>query len=200
MLLLDEPNGQPCVGTVHMWTCHWKVYWGPYQHLGWPERTLNCIGIGTDEQISLLILKTGWWSIQRVTEAVPMDGLKPFVDTMSLQKWNHSCIPIITQLIHNIKEKKGIIHDIKIIISTTTGHAVSFSSIATMELTELPTHVKGTWQVTASPWPDQCNEFHYHMLFRRLLRTQPQLETAVAVLTHGSRCNNIRTCTVDRLS
>jgi len=38
-----------------------------------------------------------------------------------------------------------------------------------------------------------CNEFHCHMLFRRLLRTQPQLETAVAVSTHRSRCNNIVT-------
>jgi len=28
-------------------------------------------------------------------------------------------------------------------ISTTTEHAVSFSSIARMELTRLPTHVKG---------------------------------------------------------
>ena len=42
------------------------------------------------------------------------------------------------------------IHDIKIIISTMTGHAVSFSSIARMELTELPTHVKGASKVTAS--------------------------------------------------
>jgi len=34
--------------------------------------------------------------------------------------------------------------NIKITISTITGHAVSFSSIVRIELTELLTHVKGT--------------------------------------------------------
>jgi len=43
-----------------------------------------------------------------------------------------------------MKEKELFIHGIKTIISTTTGHAVSFSSIVRMELTELPTHIKGT--------------------------------------------------------
>jgi len=44
----------------------------------------------------------------------------------------------------------------------TTRHPVSFSSIARMELTELPTHVKGAWQVTASRWPDRENKVNRH--------------------------------------
>jgi len=55
-----------------------------------------------------------------------------------LHTYNHSTYSHI-----NIKEKELFIHDIKIIISTMTGHAVSFSSIVRMELTELLTHIKG---------------------------------------------------------
>ena len=59
------------------------------------------------------------------------------------------------EFIHNNqKHTKNYQHS----IYYKTGHAVSFSSTQRMEPTELPTHVKGAWQVTLSRWPDQEKE------------------------------------------
>jgi len=52
-----------------------------------------------------------------------------------------------------------------------TGHAVSFSSIAKMELTELPTHIKGAWRVTASRWPDRKKKIDHSPRIHSLTRS-----------------------------